>query len=582
MTDQTRKTLTVGSSDYCVVSSKFYYVDKTLMIKDYIDNRGSVTLFTRPRRFGKTLNMDMLKTFFEKTGEDTSVYFKDKKIWQCGSEYTDEQGRYPVIYLTFKDVKFSTWKSCLRKLENLISDEFNRHREEILASSNISERDKDLFSKIWYRKADEEDYMDSLALLCRLLDECYNKGLEKKDKKHPYVLIDEYDTVLIQAYTGGYYAKAIEFMRNFFSAGLKDNEHISYGILTGINRIAQASLFSGLNNLKVFTVMDDEFSEYFGFTRDEVKGLLAYYGYEDKYEDICRWYDGYRIGNSEIFNPWSVLMSVSDGCKLEPYWANTGSNSLIADLLMDSSGKIKRMLEMLLRGESVKTEITKDLVFSELKNNEMNIFTLLLFAGYLKIDDLIACQDARERITVPCTVVIPNKEIRSIYKTEILNKFRRMGCSFDMIWDGIMTGNPDKIQQNLASYILKSVSYQDEDESFYHGLVDGFFIHKDNEYIVKSEGESGYGRYDLQLEPYDKNLPGIVFEIKYLKAENASRRSRTGEKLQKLSEEALKQTDDKLYITNLRQSGVKDIIKIGIAFSSKDCRVSLSEDKVLT
>ncbi|MBQ5522839.1 MAG: AAA family ATPase, partial [Oscillospiraceae bacterium] len=345
--------LPVGISDYRVASTEYYYVDKTLMIKDFLDERPQVALFTRPRRFGKTLNMDMLRTFFEKTDEDTSVYFRDKAIWKQGEKYRAYQGKYPVIFLSFKDVKCETWQETLQKLAEIIGSEFARHTE-LLTTEACNDVDKASFRRIMERAASDVELSSALLTLTRMLHEHH--------KIAPIIIIDEYDTPIQQGHTRDFYDQVILFMRNLFSGGLKDNSHLTFGFLTGILRVAKESIFSGLNNLSVYSIMDNNFSQYFGFTHDEVKHMAAYYGAAGNYSELCEWYDGYRFGESDIFNPWSVINYFQRKCKLQAYWVSTSSNDVIGEVLAVTSPELYEELYALLRGETITTYIDTGVV----------------------------------------------------------------------------------------------------------------------------------------------------------------------------------------------------------------------------
>ena len=318
----TRKPLPIGISDYVRAQADYYYVDKTMLIKEFLDQKPLVSLFTRPRRFGKTLNMDMLRVFFEISEENTSKYFEDKAIWQCGEEYRNQQGQYPVVFLTFKDVKFDSWKATLDKIRDLLQEEFGRHQE-LATSERIAEYEKTYFAKIINGDASEVDLTASLAKLSQMLTKHYGKA--------PIIIIDEYDTPIQEGYSKDFYDEIIWFMRNFFSGAFKDNKNLTYGFLTGILRIAQESIFSGLNNLTVNSVMDEEYDQFFGFTVSEVREMLKYYGVLDKEEELKDWYDGYLFGSTEIYNPWSVINYISRGCIPQAYWVNTGKNEILED-----------------------------------------------------------------------------------------------------------------------------------------------------------------------------------------------------------------------------------------------------------
>lgn len=326
-----KKPLPIGISDFKTATTDYCYVDKTLLIRDFLDSKPMVSLFTRPRRFGKTLNMDMLRVFFEKTQEDTSVYFKDKKIWRCGETYTKHQGKYPVIFLTFKDVKCLTWEDTFQKIRKLITLEFMRHAE-LEDSTMLSAYEREQYSRLASGSADEVDYQMGLQLLSLLLHKHYGK--------EAIVIIDEYDTPIQQGHSCSFYTEIVSFMRNFFSGGLKDNPHLAFGFLTGILRIAKESIFSGMNNLKTNSILDEDYSEYFGFTTEEVKGLLHYYGREEKFQEVCDWYNGYRFGSTEIFNPWSVINYISDKCFPKAFWQSTGSNDIIGEIISAATPEI--------------------------------------------------------------------------------------------------------------------------------------------------------------------------------------------------------------------------------------------------
>ena len=336
-----RKPLPIGVSDYRDACKNYYYVDKTLMIKEFLDERPKVSLFTRPRRFGKTLNMDMLRTFFEKTTEDTSVYFRDKKIWSCGESYLAHHRKYPVIFLSFKDVKYTSWEETYQTLQKLIAQEFRRH-DELASSSALSNYEKEEYSILATEAADEVDYQMSLRTLTLLLHKHHDVA--------PIVIIDEYDTPIQQGHVNGFYDTVIGFMRNLFSGGLKDNPHLSYGFLTGILRVAKESIFSGLNNLKINSILDERYSEYFGFTSSEVHEMADYYHASHKYQELCDWYDGYRFGNTEIFNPWSVIGYFNNNCRPKAFWQSTGSNDIIREVLASATPDIMERLELLMKG----------------------------------------------------------------------------------------------------------------------------------------------------------------------------------------------------------------------------------------
>ena len=410
-----KKALPIGISDYIRAQSEYYYVDKTLLIKEFLDKKPLVSLFTRPRRFGKTLNMDMLRVFFEISKEDTSVYFKDKAIWQCGREYTKHQGQYPVIFLTFKDVKFDSWEATIDKIRGLLQVEFGRHLE-LKESDKLAEYEIEYFSKILEAKANEVELTSSLENLSRMLFKHYGKA--------PIIIIDEYDTPIQEGYAEDFYDAIIRFMRNFFSGAYKDNKNLSYGFLTGILRIAQESIFSGLNNLTVNSVMDEDYDRFFGFTYPEVHQMMKYYGVSDKDEELKDWYNGYRFGNTEIYNPWSVINYISKGCIPQAYWVNTGKNEILEDVLKSATDDVTEKLYALLQGERVIARIDQNVVYRSLSEDPANIYSLLLVAGYLKA----LTKELQSDGSYLCEVSIPNREIAAVYKNEIFSHLLQIGA----------------------------------------------------------------------------------------------------------------------------------------------------------
>lgn len=548
--------LPVGISDFRLASTEYYYVDKTMMIKEFLDERPMVSLFTRPRRFGKTLNMDMFRTFFEKTEEDTSVYFKDKKIWQCGKKYRDYQGKYPVIFITFKDVKRETWEETYDQISEIIKQEFERHRE-ILNSSRCTKYEKTYFTAVTEGQADSTDMMMSLQRLSQMLDEHY--GIP------PIIIIDEYDTPIQQGYMSGFYDEVILFMRNLFSGGLKDNRHLSYGFLTGILRVAKESIFSGLNNLVINSVLDYRYSQYFGFTPEEVREIARYYRAEEKYDELCDWYDGYLFGTSEIFNPWSVINYFRNHCQPKAYWQSTGSNDIIGEVLKNADTDIYDHLNLLLQGKSFLTYIDTGVIYPQIRNNPSSVYSFLLVAGYLKVikTDLSFGGDYM------CEVALPNKEISFVYNKEILQKLTDMipQSSAIGIQEALYSGDAERLQKEMGRLLLQSVScYDTAGENFYHGFVLGLCAMMEDRYDISSNKESGEGRYDIQLMPRQKNMPGILIELKA--AKNLS-----GEKLRQLSKEALEQIHTRKYDADMMRS-MKLVLKYGVAFSGKKVEIS--------
>lgn len=546
------KSLPIGVSDFKLATTGYYYVDKTLMIRDFLDKKPMVSLFTRPRRFGKTLNMDMLRVFFEKTNEDTSVYFKDKQIWQCGDYYTKHQGQYPVIFLTFKDVKSMTWEETFQKIRRLISLEFIRHNE-LETSSVLTAYEKEQYHLLAGDSGDEVDCQMGLQLLSLLLHKHYGREC--------IIIIDEYDTPIQQGHTCNFYPEIVNFMRNFFSGGLKDNPHLAFGFLTGILRVAKESIFSGMNNLKTYSILDDGYSSYFGFTEKEVKDMLRYYGKDDKYNELSEWYDGYRFGNTEIFNPWSVINYISDNCFPKAFWQSTGSNEIIGEIIQTATPEITKDLYKLLCGEKIAAYIDTGVIYPEVQNNPYSIYSFLLVAGYLKVANIYPQSDGN----FMCDVAIPNKEITFVYEKEVLNRTNQNSLAIS-ISQAIFSKDTQKLQALLEDFMVKSISSIDgANEGFYHGMMLGLCAILGNRYNIRSNRESGLGRFDIQLMPLTKGMPGFIFEFKHTKDEHTD--------LSALADSALQQIEAKKYDTELRDNGVNSIISIGIAFRGKSAVV---------
>lgn len=547
-----KKPLPIGVSDFKSATTNYYYVDKTLLIRDFLNAIPMVSLFTRPRRFGKTLNMDMLRVFFEKTPEDTSIYFKDKYIWQCGDYYTKHQGQYPVIFLSFKDVKCSSWQETFQKISKLISLEFMRHNE-LESSSVLSSYEKEQYHRFASENINEVDCQMGLQLLSLLLHKHYDKEC--------VIIIDEYDTPIQQGHLCDFYNEIVDFMRNFFSGGLKDNPHLAFGFLTGILRVTKESIFSGMNNLKTNSILDNNYSSYFGFTNEEVREMLTYYDYEDKYQEICEWYDGYRFGNSEIFNPWSVINYISDQCFPKAFWQSTGSNDIIGEIIGTATPEINENLYKLFCGNTVTTYVDTSVIYPEVQSNPNSIYSFLLVAGYLKVAEIYPQNDGNYM----CDVAIPNKEILYVYEKEVLNRTNQNNVSIS-IHQAIFSKDTSKLQSLLEDFMLKSISTMDgASEAFYHGMMLGLCAVLGSQFKVRSNRESGLGRFDIELLPMVKGIPGFIFEFKHTKDINAD--------LDSLANSALKQIEDMKYDTELNDFGVEDIIKIGIAFRQKSAVV---------
>ena len=549
--------LPVGISDYRVASTQYYYVDKTLLIRDFLDERPMVSLFTRPRRFGKTLNMDMLRTFFEISDEDTSVYFRDKAIWRAGKTYQEYQGKYPVVSVTFKDIKCETWEETLEKLREVIGNEFARH-EQMLSSDRCNAVDKAYFRRVMERTASSTELTSAFMTLTKMLHQHYGIA--------PVIIVDEYDTPIQQGHTKGFYDQVILFMRNLFSGGLKDNSHLSFGFMTGILCVAKESIFSGLGNLTINSITDEKYSTYFGFTPEEVRSMAAYYGAKDRYEEISAWYDGYRFGQKEIFNPWSVINYFRNDCRPGAYWQSTGSNEIIGEVLSEADADMYERLQMILQGETFLTYIDTDVIYPEIRRNPSSVYSFLLVAGYLKL----VSADQSFPGGLMCQVALPNREIAFVYKKEILDQLTGIvpPSLAVSIQEALFSGNGNALRQSIQSLLLESVSMFDAaGENFYQGLVLGLCAMMDSRYMVRSNRESGKGRYDIGLIPKVRSLPGILIELKA-----AGKNDRAN--LKTLAEAGLSQIRDKSYETEMRSQGISAIYRYGVAFRGKDVEIA--------
>ena len=500
--------------------------------------------------------MDMLKTFFELSDEDTSVYFRDKAIWKQGTAYREYQGKYPVVFVSFKDIKCEGWPETFEKLSEVIGSEFARH-DVLLTSPDCNEVDKAYFRKVMERSASPTELESSFLTLTKMLHEHYHIP--------PVMIIDEYDTPIEQGHTRDFYDQVVLFMRNLFSGGLKDNKHLSFGFLTGILRVARESIFSGLNNLTINSILDEKYSNYFGFTHDEVKRMASYYGAQETYAELCDWYDGYRFGSNEIFNPWSVINYFRNDCRAGAYWQSTGSNEIIGEVLQEAGPDIYGKLQSLLQGESFLTYIDTDVIYPEIRRNPSSVYSFFLMAGYLKT----VKTDPALTAGFMCEVSLPNKEISVVYKKEILDQLTEIlpQATAISIQEALFSKDAEKLKEHLGKLLLESASFFDtSEESFYQGLVLGLCALMDHRYYVRSNRESGKGRFDIQMMPKTKDMPGILIELK-----TAPKNSRKD--LKELAREALDQISERQYDTEMRSHGITDIVKYGAAFRGKNVEI---------
>ena len=541
------KRLAIGVSDFKkIIKGDFYYFDKTKLIEEIINDGSEVKLFTRPRRFGKTLNMSMLKYFFDiENKEENKKLFKDLYI-----EKTDafkEQGQYPVIFLSLKDLKASNWEEMEEKISVVLSDLFSEYEYLI---NDLLGADSNKLKKIINEDANLSNLGRSLKLLTKILYEKYNKKV--------VVLIDEYDSPLVSAYINGYYEKAKDFFKTFYSTVLKDNSYLQMGVLTGIIRVIKAGIFSDLNNLSTYTILSDVYTDSYGLTEEEVEKSLKYYGIEQEISNVKDWYDGYKFGDSEVYNPWSILNFLRFK-ELRAYWVDTSGNDLINDVLKKITKNTIEALERLFNGEGLKQNISGTSDLSKLLSED-ELWELMLFSGYLTVEEKI---DHKNYI-----LRLPNKEIKELFRDTFLEKYFGRGSKLLYLMEALTENRIDKYEERLQEILLTSVSYNDTkkgNEAFYHGLIMGMGLYLEGEYITKSNIESGLGRYDFVIEPKNKTKRAYIMEFK--STDNI-------EKLEEVSKEALEQIENKKYDVSLKQNGVKDITYMGIAFCGKEIKIS--------
>ncbi len=557
----------IGISDYKTAVSQYYYVDKTLLIKEIIDNAPSVSLFIRPRRFGKTLNMDMLRVFFEKTDDNNAVYFESTKIWECGETYRKEQGKYPVIYFSFKDIKYNTWNETKDNLQEIICMEFQRH-ESILAGGRLGDSDIRYFRQVLNKELPDSLWAGTLKRLSGILYRYYQTA--------PVILIDEYDTPIQQGHLKEYYEEVIGFMRNFLSGGLKDNPCMSRAFMTGILRVAKESIFSGLNNLSVNSVLDQRYSQYFGFTEGEVEQLLRDCGQSRKMKEVKEWYNGYLFGGTQIYNPWSVINYADHDFFPQTYWQSTGSNEILGEIVAGASADMMEEMRMLLTGESVSVYIDTSVVYPDVTRNPASVYSFLLMAGYLTVKNGKMLHDGNSL----CDVSIPNREIVIVYEKEILAKMEDIipMASSVAVLRALLMGEDEKVQEELQKFLRETISYHDAAaEGFYHGLLLGMSAMLNQHYLVTSNREAGNGRYDIQLRPRNRKRYAYLIEIKALDRKGEGSAVTVDKELVSIAKEALRQIDAKDYAAELERNGCKMIRKLGIAFWKKECRVVSEE-----
>ena len=550
------KPLPIGVEDFKrLVDNGYYFVDKTLMIKELLENKGTVNLFTRPRRFGKTLNMSMLQRFFEATEKSNAYLFDGLKI-AAYPEYMAYQGQYPVISVSLKSMKQASYTNAFYMYKNLIAKEYEKHKI-ILESNQILDSEKEVFQNIMEQRADQNVYLNSIRTLSDILAKYYEKNV--------IILIDEYDVPLENAYHEGFYDDMTNLIRSCFESALKTNPSLEFAVLTGCLRVSRESIFTGLNNLKTYSITKNKFSQYFGFTQEEMKGILQTFSLEQYAGTIAKWYDGYRFGLTEIYNPWSVLNCIdsyllNDMVACEPYWSNTSSNRIVKRLIEESNERTKSMVEELINGTPIHTQIFEDVTYGTIDVNQDYIWSFLLFTGYLKI---ISCETVGDETYYD--MVIPNVEIKSIYKNTIRSWFidHINRDSRTDILESVIHADAEKLEDLLCTWLTNTISCFDEQENYYHGFVTGL-VSGFNGYMVVSNRESGNGRFDLVVKQRSRWHHAAILEFKVVEKYN---------QMTKACEDALRQIEEKDYEASLRDEQYENIAKLGICFCQKRCRV---------
>lgn len=556
-----RKQLPIGYDNFKQIREEgLFYVDKSMLIKDILDNKGQVMLFTRPRRFGKTLNLSMLRYFFEKEYDfngqivDNRILFQNLSIMKEDKKYTEEFGNYPVILLSLKSAKQPTYEMSYASILDEIAEEYRRHMY-ILEKKGLLESEKEKYIRIMNREAAPIDYAKSLHFLSLCLN--------KVEKQKSIILIDEYDVPLENAHFKGFYQEMTDFIRSLFESALKTNDSLKFAVITGCLRISKESIFTGLNNLKTVSILEEGYSEHFGFTQSEVDHMLEYYHLQSKQAEIKKWYNGYLFGNTLVYNPWSTVRYIDTQLQdnnsfPKPYWANTSSNSIIRELVERADNTVKQEIETLIAGNTIEKPIHEDVTYEDIYCSQDNLWNFLFFTGYL-----VKVSERMEEETVYIKLAIPNTEVRYIYRNTIIEWFeqRLKQVDYSFFYKDIISGNCEEISQFITNQLSKSISYYDNAENFYHGYLIGILTGFDG-YKLESNKEHGNGRPDIVLSPYDPRKEVVIFELK--KADFFS-------EMENKCMEALQQIEDKKYAEEYLQEGYSGVIKYGVCFCRKSC-----------
>ena len=554
----TWKPLPIGVDDFKeLVKKEYYFVDKTLFIKELLDLKGKVNFFTRPRRFGKTLNMSMLRYFFEMGHEENAELFRGLKIMDAGDKYLAHMGKYPVISISLKSMKQPSFELSFEMLKKAVSGEFLRHWKEVEESEKLTGAQKERYLRMRDVKGSDADYADALKFLSECLNACCGSSV--------IILIDEYDVPLENAYFAGFYEEMVSVIRSLFESALKTNENLEFAVVTGCLRISRESIFTGLNNLEINSIMSEAYTEHFGFTGKEVEQAVEFYDRKENMDRIREWYDGYQFGKTEVYNPWSVINYLQDCYKnkntlMRAYWSNTSSNSIVRKLIERSDISAKQEIESLIAGGTITKAIHEDITYDDMDSTQENLWNFLFFTGYLK-----KISEYQEDETIHVEMAIPNREVRYIYKRTVLRWFEEKTDKKELspLYESILNGETEKMAEILSENLMETISFYDHQESYYHGFLAGMLKNIGN-YIVLSNRESGNGRPDILLKYPSVRGKAVIMEIKV---------SKTYRGLEEKCDEALRQIEEQRYDEALREEGYEDILKYGIAFYRKDCMV---------
>lgn len=564
-----KKPLPVGVDNFeKIVKDGYFYIDKTMLIKELLDLKGEVNLFTRPRRFGKTLNLSMLRYFFEDTGdrkknEQNRTLFRKMKILEAGKSYTDQMGRYPVFQLTLKSAKQEDYDTAYYMIQTAVGTEFERHRSLVEAGkSRLSSREYEQYICIAEGRAEEKEVRNSLQLFCQ----CMHKITDRST----VILLDEYDVPLENAYFQGFYERMVCFLRSLLEAALKTNPYLQFAVITGCLRISKESIFTGLNHLNIISVLDKKYSEHFGFTETEVIEAMSYYEVESRFLTMKEWYDGYLFGDTQVYNPWSVIKFLYDlysdaDAFPHPYWSNTSSNDIVKELIVRADREIKGQIESLLKGESLEMQVQEEITYEDMQSKGKNLWNFLYFTGYLTKE-----REYFKDSSIFLRVRIPNREVKTIYENTIVSwmKDRIKKENFHDLYRAMEDGNEERMTGILNRLLFPTISFYDSAENFYHGFLTGILSQSEN-YLVKSNRESGNGRSDIMVKSPSLRGRAFILEIKV---------SHCIDDLESDAQKALQQISDKKYREELRSEGYRKIDCYGIAFYRKDCEVRFAKE----